>query len=374
MNENTHDGRAVTQVVAALIWDGPHFLACQRPEGKKRGLLWEFVGGKVEPGETKEKALERECREELDIGLSVGAPFMTVLHEYPDMTVELSLFSARIREGEPKLLEHAAMAWITADEAENYPFCPADVEILAKLKRDAGNLILCEAGGVRAAAMLPEHPADTAVYLHEDFETAVGLRRILTESLPPERMPVLVSVEGVDWDRDLSPWPAEGVFRGQSFTGGAEDYLTRFTGELIPALEKKLPRIPENRILAGYSLAGLFSLWAAYRTDRFDRIASVSGSLWYDGFLDFMRENALSPAVKGIYLSLGDREKNAKNPRMAKVEEATGEAARLLRERTGLPVPFALNTGGHFRDVPERIARAVLFLLTNSDETGEKEA
>lgn len=363
MNGNTPAGRAVTQVVAALIWDGPRFLACQRPEGKKRGLLWEFVGGKVEPGETKEKALERECREELDIGLYVGSPFMTVLHEYPDMTVELTLFSARIREGEPKLLEHAAMAWITADEAENYPFCPADVEILAKLKRDAGNPVLAEAGGVRAAALLPEHPADTVVYLHEDFETAVELRRILRENLPPERMPVLVSVEGVDWDRDFSPWPAEGVFRGQSFTGGAEDYLNRFTGKLIPALEEKLPRVPEKRILVGYSLAGLFSLWAAYRTGCFEGIASVSGSLWYDGFPDFMEENEISPAVKGIYLSLGDREKNAKNPRMAKVEEATGKAARLLRERTGLPVPFTLNPGGHFRDVPLRIARAVLFLI-----------
>ena len=358
MNEKT-----AARVVAALIWDGPRFLACQRPEGKKRGLLWEFVGGKVEPGETKEEALARECREELDIGIAVGSPFMTVLHEYPDMTVELTLFSARIREGEPKLLEHAAMAWITADEAEDYPFCPADVEILAKLKRDAGNLVLAEAGGVRAAAMVPEDPCDTVVWLHEDFATAIEVRRILRERVSPDHMPVLVSVEGADWDRDLSPWPAEGVFRGQRFTGGGEDYLERFTGELIPALEGKLPRMPRRRILAGYSLAGLFSLWAAYRCDRFDAIASVSGSLWYDGFLDFMRENAVSTSVKGIYLSLGDREKNAKNPRMAKVEETTGEAAALLRERTGLPVPFELNPGGHFRDVPERIARALVYLV-----------
>lgn len=351
------------RVVAALIWDGPRFLACQRPAGKKRGLLWEFVGGKVEPGETKEQALARECREELDVKVDVGGEFMTVLHEYPDMTVELTLFSARIREGEPKLLEHAVMAWITADDAENYPFCPADVEILAKLKRDAGNLILADAGGIRAAALLPPEPSDTAVWLHEDFETAVRARRILSESLPPEKIPVLVSAEGVDWDRDLSPWPAEGVFRGQSFTGGAEDYLNRFTGELIPALEGKLPCMPRRRILAGYSLAGLFSLWAAYRCDRFDAVASVSGSLWYDGFLDFMRENALSPSVKAVYLSLGDREKNAKNPRMARVEDATREAAALLRERTGLPVPFELNPGGHFRDVPERIAKALLYLI-----------
>ena len=355
------------RVVAALIWDGPRFLACQRPSGKKRSLLWEFVGGKVEPGETKEQALARECREELDVKAEVGGEFMTVLHEYPDMTVELTLFSARIREGEPKLLEHAAMAWITADEADAYPFCPADVEILARLKREAGGLVLSENGGIRAAALLPDVPSDTAVWLHEDFETAVRIRRILRENLPPERVPILVSMEGADWDRDLSPWSAEGVFRGQSFTGGAEDYLRRLTEEAVPALEEKLPRPVRSRLLAGYSLAGLFSLWAGYRCGLFDGIASVSGSLWYDGFLDFMRENALSPSVKRICLSLGDREKNAKNPRMAKVEDATREAAELLRERTGLPVPFELNPGGHFRDVPERIAKAVLYLV------GEKE-
>ncbi len=236
-DEKNTDRAAVTQVVAALIWDGPRFLACQRPANKKRGLLWEFVGGKVEPGESKPQALIRECHEELGIAVEPGREFMSVRHEYPDLTVELTLFCARIREGVPQLLEHADMAWITADECDRFAFCPADEEILKRLKRSAGNLVLTEAGGLRAAAMLPPMPTNTVVWLHEDFETTVRVRELLEESPPRDGMPVLVSVEGTDWDRDLSPWPAEGVFRGQAFTGGAEAYFARFRGELVPALE-----------------------------------------------------------------------------------------------------------------------------------------
>lgn len=125
----------MTEVVAALIWDGDRFLICQRPAHKARGLLWEFVGGKVEPGETKEDALIRECREELDITLSVGDVFMEVTHEYPDLTVHLTLFHARIAKGVPKKLEHVDLQWITPAEIGKFDFCPADEEILERLKK-----------------------------------------------------------------------------------------------------------------------------------------------------------------------------------------------------------------------------------------------
>lgn len=124
-----------TQVVAALIWDGGKFMICQRPAHKARGLLWEFVGGKVEPGETKQRALIRECQEELDITVSVGEIFMEVDHVYPDMTVHLTLFHAAIAEGTPKLLEHNDIRWITPSEIDQYPFCPADKEILNEIKK-----------------------------------------------------------------------------------------------------------------------------------------------------------------------------------------------------------------------------------------------
>ena len=124
----------ITEVVAALIWQGDKFMICQCPAHKERGLLWEFVGGKVESGETKEQALIRECKEELDILLSVGDVFMDVVHEYSDITVHLTLFNATISEGEPQKIEHNDIQWITPSEISNYEFCPADEEILDKIK------------------------------------------------------------------------------------------------------------------------------------------------------------------------------------------------------------------------------------------------
>ena len=123
------------EVVAALIFRKGKFLICQRPANKKRGLLWEFVGGKVEPGETKQQALIRECREELAVTVKVDDVFCEVTHVYPDITVHLTLFNAQILFGEPQMLEHNDMAWITPAEIDNYTFCPADVDILKKIKQ-----------------------------------------------------------------------------------------------------------------------------------------------------------------------------------------------------------------------------------------------
>ena len=123
----------MTEVAAALIWDKDKFMICQRPAHKARGLLWEFVGGKVEPGETREQALIRECREELAVTVSVGEVFMDVVHEYPDLLVHLTLFNAVIAECIPQKLEHNDIQWITVDEIPNYDFCPADEEILKRL-------------------------------------------------------------------------------------------------------------------------------------------------------------------------------------------------------------------------------------------------
>ena len=122
----------MVEVVAALIWQGEKFMICQRPAHKARGLLWEFGGGKVEPGETGEQALVRECHEELAVTLSVGDVFMDVVHEYPDLTVHLTLYHASIAEGVPQKLEHNDIRWITPREIPNYDFCPADVEILTR--------------------------------------------------------------------------------------------------------------------------------------------------------------------------------------------------------------------------------------------------
>jgi len=130
----------VVEVVAALILDKEKYLICQRPANKVRGLLWEFVGGKVEDGETKEQALIRECQEELKITVEPYEIFMEVTHEYPDITVHLTLFNCTISSGQPTLLEHNDMKWITTKEIPNYNFCPADAEILEKIIRNKGEL------------------------------------------------------------------------------------------------------------------------------------------------------------------------------------------------------------------------------------------
>ena len=127
----------MTSVVAALIWDNDRFMICQRPATKSCALLWEFVGGKVEPDETKEQALIRECQEELGITVSVGDIFTEVVHEYPDITVHLTLFNATISSGIPKLLEHNDLKWITPSEIPNYTFCPADKDILKVIIKTA---------------------------------------------------------------------------------------------------------------------------------------------------------------------------------------------------------------------------------------------
>ena len=129
----------MTEVVAALIWDGDKFLICQRPKHKARGLLWEYVGGKVEAGETKQEALIRECKEELDVTITVDDIFMDVVHEYPDITVHLTLFHAQIVSGDIRLLEHNAVAWITPAEIANYAFCPADKEINERIAAEYGH-------------------------------------------------------------------------------------------------------------------------------------------------------------------------------------------------------------------------------------------
>lgn len=128
----------ITEVVAALVWQGDTFMICQRPPHKARGMLWEFVGGKVEPGETGEQALVRECREELAVEIAVGEVFMDVTHTYPDLTVHLVLYYATIAKGEPQMLEHNDIRWIMPAEIGNYAFCPADEEILKEIVKRHG--------------------------------------------------------------------------------------------------------------------------------------------------------------------------------------------------------------------------------------------
>lgn len=190
---------------------------------------------------------------------------------------------------------------------------------------------------------------------HEDVQTVWAMLE--------EPKPALAAISGVDWNRELSPWSAPRVFRGgDNFGGEGSAFLGALTEQIIPQVEARLGFTPKTRAIAGYSLAGLFALWAVFNADVFDRVASISGSLWFDGFLDYMKSAAPPSGLRQVYLSLGDREKNTRNQRMAAVEDCTRQVADLL-QGWDISTIFEMNPGGHFQDVLDRIARGIRALM-----------
>ena len=172
----------------------------------------------------------------------------------------------------------------------------------------------------------------------------------------------LAVIGGFDWNRDLSPWPAPGVMKGGGdFAGGADDFLARLTAAL-PEIAAALPPAPAYMALAGYSLAGLCAVYAAYRADAFTRFASASGSFWYPGFLDFARTQPFRRVPERVYVSVGDREARTRNPRMQPVEENTRQLAAWYAEQ-GIETCFELNPGNHFQDPAGRMARGILWMV-----------
>ena len=173
----------------------------------------------------------------------------------------------------------------------------------------------------------------------------------------------LLSVGGLDWNRDMSPWECAPVMaQDEGYAGGADSYLSLLLEEILPEGLKRLPESPSWIGIAGYSLAGLFALYALYRTDIFARAASMSGSLWFPGFGDFVRSHDMKRAPEKLYLSLGDKEAKTRNPYLKTVQENTEAAVQLYRDR-GLDVTWELNPGNHFRDAEKRSAKGILGIL-----------
>ena len=170
-------------------------------------------------------------------------------------------------------------------------------------------------------------------------------------------------VGGLDWNRDLSPWEAAPAFKkGEAFFGGADEYLQILISDIIPKAEEFIKGTPVFAAIAGYSLAGLFALYALYRCDRFSRAASVSGSLWFPGFTEFAKSGSFIRTPDKLYLSLGDAEANTRNPRMCTVLERTEEMAEYYRG-LGIETCFELNPGNHFKDPEERCVKGIRALI-----------
>ena len=189
-----------------------------------------------------------------------------------------------------------------------------------------------------------------------------GIRKDLDDGLKrlSEKYGVsIVVIEDVNWNDDLTPWLAEGVFKkAKPFGGKATSFLNRLTDEISPETEKDIGVEHAERTLLGVSLSGLFAVWSAFNTDLFSNIISISGSLWYDGFVAWMKEQTPSPQLEKVCMLLGEKEKNAKEKRMATVEERTQNAANILKEKTHASITFELVEGTHFSPIMPRMERA----------------
>lgn len=173
----------------------------------------------------------------------------------------------------------------------------------------------------------------------------------------------LAMIGGTDWYRDLTPWPAPSPFAGEDgYPGGADAYLTRLTQGIVPAIEQALDLTPAWRGLCGYSLAGLFALYAPYHTDSFLRIGSVSGSLWYDDFVEYVQREPLMALPVKAYFSLGEQEGAGRNPVISQVEARSQAAEQHLRH-LGTQTLFELNPGNHFVDIVPRMEKALRWLV-----------
>lgn len=174
----------------------------------------------------------------------------------------------------------------------------------------------------------------------------------------------LLSLDCSDWEHAFSPWPAPRAFKkAPDFSGGATETLARLAA-LLPVVEQRLGLQPRWRGIAGYSLAGLFAAWSAYHASPFSRVACVSGSLWFDGWLDFATSRLLQTPPTRACFSLGDDEKNSRNPRLATVENMTRATAAYWQQQ-GIRTTFALNPGGHFDDIAARTAATINWLAAD---------
>ena len=174
----------------------------------------------------------------------------------------------------------------------------------------------------------------------------------------------LVAISDLDWNHDMVSWDSPPAFKNaEPCTGGADDYLRLLTREIIPTAEKELPGVPSWRGIAGYSLAGLFALYAIYRTDLFSRIGSMSGSLWFPGMKDYIFSHESKRWPDCVYFSLGDKESKTRNPILRSVRQSTEEIQAFYQDK-GIDTVFQLNPGNHYDHAVERTAAGIAWMLS----------
>lgn len=217
------------------------------------------------------------------------------------------------------------------------------------------------AGGKTAAIFPTDEPGAPVIYLN----TFSGEGEQIWQAAQAAGFPpfTLVAVSDLDWNHDMAPWDSPPVFKNaQPCTGGANDYLQLLTKEIVPSVEKELSEEPRWRGIAGYSLAGLFTVYAIYQTDLFSRIGSMSGSLWYPGIKDYIFSHEPLKQPDHMYFSLGDRESKTRNPILQSVQQNT-EEIRAFYQSKGIDTVFELNPGNHYKQATQRTAAGIGWLL-----------
>jgi len=173
----------------------------------------------------------------------------------------------------------------------------------------------------------------------------------------------LLVVGNIDWNHDMSPWYMPSIYsKEKSFSGGADEYLKLLIEDILPKAKELIEGEPKFIGIAGYSLAGLFAVYSMYKTDVFNRVACISGSLWFSDFIEYCKINEYKRLPDKIYFSLGDKEVNTRNPVLKTVQDKTIELSEYFKS-LGTEVIFELNPGNHFTDVNFRSAKGIKAIL-----------
>ena len=213
-------------------------------------------------------------------------------------------------------------------------------------------------GDRRAELYFPGGECNSILYLHGGLEETAACAQLIKDTGY-----ALALLPDVNWNNELTPWSAPKIFQdGMDFGGRAPEYLQLLTNRIVPEVEMHLLKPTEHRGIAGYSLAGLFAVYALWESSLFDQAASMSGSIWYDGFLKYIQNKGPAVNPEKVYLSIGDREKKTRNQRMARNEECTCCLKNEL-EQYGVHTKFILHPGGHFNDIAWRIRQGVRWIL-----------
>ena len=352
--------RKTIRVVAAVIRRDDLIFATQRGYGDYKDW-WEFPGGKIESGETPQDALAREIREELDADITVGEYIMTVEYDYPKFHLSMDCYWCSLKNEHMALLEHEAARWVRLDELEQVKWLPADVLVMRKITEGTVSFAVQTYGDPDADTLLVQMVDDHDLSV---IDSEIAYIRELTGG----KNFCLKAVRVHDWNKDLSPWPAPAVFGNEDFGDGAEATLGFLLDKVLPAQNDDAGADsagPKKRIfIGGYSLAGLFALWAGCQTDRFAGIAAASPSVWFPGFISYLQEHMIR--ARAVYLSLGDREEKTRNPVMAQVGSAIREAESILKD-AGKDCILEWNKGNHFKEPDLRTAKAFAWLMNRED-------